>query len=100
MALAGYPLPDRIASMADQVQEWAVEELFSIGRPTNWPQCPRPSRFPSAIRGRAGEPGGLELSQNGRHRDRDRTAIQPAAIALQPPAPDGRHPKFRGYRYR
>jgi hypothetical protein len=27
--------------VADQVQEWAVEELCSVGRPTNWPQCPR-----------------------------------------------------------
>ncbi len=41
MVLAGDPLPDRIASVADQVQEWAVEELCSVGRPTNWPQCPR-----------------------------------------------------------
>ena len=35
------PLPERIASVADQVQEWVVEELCSIGRPTNWPQCPQ-----------------------------------------------------------
>jgi hypothetical protein len=41
IALTGEPLPDRIASVADQVQEWAVEELCSVGRPTNWPQCPR-----------------------------------------------------------
>jgi hypothetical protein len=34
-------LPQRIASVADQVQEWAVEELCSVGRPTNWPQCPQ-----------------------------------------------------------
>jgi hypothetical protein len=35
------PLPERIASVADQVQEWVVEELCSVGRPTNWPQCPQ-----------------------------------------------------------
>ena len=33
-------LVERIASVADQVQEWAVEELCAVGRPTNWPQCP------------------------------------------------------------
>ena len=38
--MTGEPLPQRIASVADQVQEWAVEELCSAGRPTNWPQCP------------------------------------------------------------
>ncbi len=40
-AMTGEPLPQRIASVADQVQEWAVEELCSIGRPTNWPPCPQ-----------------------------------------------------------
>lgn len=40
-AMADEPLPERIASVADQVQEWAVEELCSVGRPTNWPQCPQ-----------------------------------------------------------
>lgn len=34
-------LAERIASVADQVQEWVVEELCSIARPTNWPQCPQ-----------------------------------------------------------
>ena len=40
-ATADEPLVQRIAWAADQVQEWAVEELCSIGRPTNWPQCPQ-----------------------------------------------------------
>jgi hypothetical protein len=40
-AMTGEPLPQRIASVADQVQEWAVEELCSVARPTNWPQCPQ-----------------------------------------------------------
>jgi hypothetical protein len=35
------PLAQRIASVADQVQDWVVEELCSIGRPTNWPPCPQ-----------------------------------------------------------
>jgi hypothetical protein len=40
-AMTGEPLPQRIASVADQIQEWAVEELCSVGRPTNWPPCPQ-----------------------------------------------------------
>jgi hypothetical protein len=40
-AMTDESLPQRIASVADQVQEWAVEELCSVGRPTNWPQCPQ-----------------------------------------------------------
>jgi hypothetical protein len=26
--------------MADQVQEWAIEELWGAGASTNWPCCP------------------------------------------------------------
>ena len=45
--MTGESRPQRIASVADQVQEWAVEELCSVGRPTNWPQCPHhPSSHP------------------------------------------------------
>jgi hypothetical protein len=29
----------RFAHIADQVQDWAVEELARLGRPTNWPVC-------------------------------------------------------------
>ena len=39
--MTGEPLPQRIASVADQVQEWAVEELCAVGRPTNWPPSPQ-----------------------------------------------------------
>lgn len=28
-----------LAHLADQVQEWVVEELARLGRPTNWPIC-------------------------------------------------------------
>lgn len=30
----------RIASLADQVQEWAVEALWSAGMSATWPECP------------------------------------------------------------
>jgi hypothetical protein len=31
---------ERIASLADQVQEWAIEELWGAGGSANWPGCP------------------------------------------------------------
>lgn len=34
------PPHDRVAMLTDQVQEWAIEELWGRG-PTNWPPCPR-----------------------------------------------------------
>ena len=37
---------ERVANVADQVQEWAIEQLWRAGR-TNWPPCPRhPSTHP------------------------------------------------------
>jgi hypothetical protein len=40
------PAFERVAAMADQVQEWAIEEL-SGKAPTNWPRCPNhPSGHP------------------------------------------------------
>ncbi|MGH3166970.1 MAG: hypothetical protein ACRDN0_13925 [Trebonia sp.] len=39
-AMAAEPLQERIASVADQVQEWAVETLWQEGRPATWPECP------------------------------------------------------------
>jgi hypothetical protein len=54
--MAAQPVPEQIAMAADQVQEWAVEELCSIGRPTNWPPCPEhPHTHPLApvVRGGA-----------------------------------------------
>ena len=39
-------MSERIASVADQVQEWVIEELWRQG-PTNWPRCPlHPSTHP------------------------------------------------------
>jgi hypothetical protein len=33
-------VPERIARLADQLQEWEVEELAAAGRPATWPECP------------------------------------------------------------
>lgn len=30
----------QLVDLADQVQEWAVEELWRLGRPAVWPECP------------------------------------------------------------
>jgi hypothetical protein len=57
-AMIGEPLPQRIASVADQVQEWAVEEPCSIGGPTNWPECPQhPDSHPLSAVVREGQAG-------------------------------------------
>jgi hypothetical protein len=32
--------PHQLAHIADQIQEWAVEELWNQGRPATWPECP------------------------------------------------------------
>jgi hypothetical protein len=34
------PTADRLADIADQFQEWEVEELAAAGRPATWPECP------------------------------------------------------------
>lgn len=34
------PAAERVAALADQVQEWEVEALAAAGRPATWPQCP------------------------------------------------------------
>lgn len=39
-AMADEPLAQRIASVAGQVQEWAVEALWRADRPATWPECP------------------------------------------------------------
>ena len=36
----GVPRPEQVAQVADQVQGWAVEELWG-SVPTNWPPCPQ-----------------------------------------------------------
>ncbi|MGC4865748.1 hypothetical protein ACLQ3B_09980 [Micromonospora sp. DT53] len=37
----GLPAVTQIVTLADQVQDWAVEALWSLGRATNWPPCPQ-----------------------------------------------------------
>jgi hypothetical protein len=47
----GLPPADRVAHLADQVQEWAVEELCRQRLPTNWPRCPaHPQNHPMQAR--------------------------------------------------
>lgn len=54
-AMAFEPLAQRIASVADQVQEWAVEELCRVHRPATWPECPwHPNSHPMAAQVRDG----------------------------------------------
>jgi hypothetical protein len=38
--LADAPHAEQLAHLADQVQEWAVEVLWAVGRSAVWPQCP------------------------------------------------------------
>jgi hypothetical protein len=45
----GAPEFERFAMVADQVQDWAIEELWG-GAPTNWPSCPRhPNNHPMTV---------------------------------------------------
>jgi hypothetical protein len=47
------PPAERIADLADQVQEWEVEELAAAGRPATWPECPEhPDSHPLAPQAR------------------------------------------------
>ena len=44
------PLAEQVVDAADQVQEWAVEELWRSA-PTNWPRCSHhPTTHPLAAR--------------------------------------------------
>jgi len=36
----GTTAPDRLADLADQIQEWAVEALWTEGVAAVWPHCP------------------------------------------------------------
>jgi hypothetical protein len=36
----GEPAANNLASLAGQVQQWAVEALWQAGRPAAWPECP------------------------------------------------------------
>ena len=44
------PLGERVAWVADQVQDWAIEELWAKAMPTNWPPCPHhPNGHPTKV---------------------------------------------------
>lgn len=50
---ASLPPPERLAGLADQLQEWEIEELAATRRPATWPQCPQhPDTHPLAPRAR------------------------------------------------
>ena len=50
------PAPERLADLADQLQEWEIEELAAAGRPATWPQCPQhPGTHPLAPQARGGQ---------------------------------------------
>jgi len=52
----GQPPADRLADLADQLQEWEVEELAAAGRPATWPECPgHPDSHPLSPEARDGE---------------------------------------------
>ncbi|NAZ81171.1 hypothetical protein GTR02_05010 [Kineococcus sp. R8] len=43
----GRPFTEQVVALADQVQEWAVEALWRLGRSASWPACPyHPDRHP------------------------------------------------------
>lgn len=47
------PAPERLADLADQLQEWEIEELAAAGRPATWPECAQhPDTHPLAPRAR------------------------------------------------
>jgi hypothetical protein len=47
---------EQVARLADQVQEWAVEALWSAGMPAVWPHCPsHPDSHPLEARVRKHE---------------------------------------------
>jgi hypothetical protein len=54
--LVNLPAPERLADLADQLQEWEVEELAAAGRPATWPECPQhPGTHPLAPETRGGQ---------------------------------------------
>ena len=47
----GLPLSTQVVTLAEQVQEWAVEALWQLGRSASWPECPHhPARHPLEAR--------------------------------------------------
>jgi hypothetical protein len=51
----GQPAVAQIVLLADQVQQWAVESLWWLGRPATWPHCPHhPDSHPLLAAERSG----------------------------------------------
>jgi hypothetical protein len=49
----GLPAPERLADLAEQLQDWEIEELYAAGRPAAWPECPQhPDSHPLAPQAR------------------------------------------------
>ena len=34
------PIAERVAALAEQLQQWAADRLYDAGQPPGWPQCP------------------------------------------------------------
>jgi hypothetical protein len=50
------PPAERLADLAEQLQEWEVEELAATGRPATWPECPsHPNSHPLSPESHDGE---------------------------------------------
>jgi len=50
------PPPERLADLADQLQEWEIEELAGAGRAATWPECPEhPDSHPLAPQARGNQ---------------------------------------------
>jgi hypothetical protein len=81
---------ERTVSVADQVQEWAIEELWARGASTSWPACPsHPARHPMLALVSGGEAWwGCPA---------DRTTVTPIG-ALSCPASTHRHGRTRAGR--
>jgi hypothetical protein len=52
---SGADRTDQVVSLADQVQDWAVEALWNAGRSPVWPECPlHPDSHPLRAIARSG----------------------------------------------
>jgi hypothetical protein len=90
-AMASESLPQRIASVADQVQEWAVEALWRAGGPATWPEMPYASELPSADGDSTRRPRCLDLPKDRAPAERHRATARSGQIAPTRQAHARRH---------
>lgn len=85
------PAPERLADLADQLQEWEVEELAAAGRSATWPQCPlHPDSHPLSPRpATARRPGAA------RHPDRSSAPSEPCSPVYRRGSHPAACPSFR-----